>query len=347
MKKARLILMGTSMLALASCGGNGGTPAASSAASSSTSSSASSEVSSEASSATSAEKDFVVGVSQWARHPALDAATNAFKAKLIEELGSHVTFIDGVANGDISVAQLIVNNFISNNVDLILANATPCLQIASYATETIPVLGTSITDYGVALDMPVPEGVVGGNISGTSDLAPLDEQAAMIKEFFPDIQKVGLFYCSAEANSVFQVNSVASYLHEMNIQTEVFTFSDSNDISMVLSGALSACDALYIPTDNTCADNAELIGSYAIDAGKPIFAGEENICKGCGIATLSISYEKIGTITGEMAVEILRDGADISEMAIRYDDSSVKKYNKEMCDALGITDIPEGYIELE
>lgn len=289
-----------------------------------------------------AKKDgYTVGICQLVEHPALDAATQGFKDALKEALGDKVVFDEQNAQNDTNTCSTIVNNFVSKNVDLIMANATPALQAAAAATNKIPILGTSVTEYGVALGIDNFSGTVGGNISGTSDLAPLNEQADMVKELFPDAKNVGLLYCSAEANSQYQVDTVAGYLTSMGYSCKYYAFSDSNDIATVVTNAASEMDVLYVPTDNTAANNTEIINN--ICKGKiGIVAGEEGICAGCGVATLSISYYDIGYATGKMAAKILAEGGDISKMPIEYAPKFTKKYNAELCDALGLT-IPDGY----
>ena len=294
-----------------------------------------------------ADGKYTIGICQLVTHDALDAATNGFKEAVIEGLGEeNVTFIEQNAAGDNNTCTTIVNDFVSKDVDLIMANATGALQAAYNSTETIPVLGTSITEYGVALGLENFNGTVGGNVSGTSDLAPLDEQAQMIIDLVPTAKTVGLLYCSAEPNSKYQVEVVSKYLTDKGLTVKEFAFSTSADVAQVAEAAASASDAIYIPTDNTAASCAETINTVVLPTKTPIIAGEAGICKGCGIATLSISYEQLGRKTGEMAVEILKDGKDISTMPIAYDDAPVKKYNKTICDKLGITP-PEGYEVLE
>ena len=290
---------------------------------------------------------YVVGICQLAPHPALDAATQGFKDELEKRLGKdHVTFDEQNAAGEANACTTIVNSFVSKNVNLIMANATPALQAAANATLTIPILGTSITEYGVALGIQDFNGKTGMNISGTSDLAPLDEQAAMVKEIFPSAQKVGILYCSSEANSKYQVDVVKAELEKLSLTVEVMSFSDSNDISAVLSAKAASLDVLYIPTDNTCANNVTVIDSVCQQNNLPVVAGEEGLCKGCGAVTLSISYYNIGVKTGEMAAEILKNGADISKLEIAYDEHPVKKYNPTICQRLGITP-PAGYTAIE
>ena len=287
------------------------------------------------------EKTFTVGICQLVQHDALDAATQGFKDALTEALGDKVNFDEQVASGDSAACNTIVNSFVSKKVDLILANATPALQAAYNATAAIPILGTAITEYGVALGLSDFNGVVGGNVSGTSDLAPLTEQADMILELFPDAKKVGLLYCSAEPNSEYQVKVVEEYLAEKGVECTRFSFADSNDISAVTTKAASDSDVIYIPTDNTAASCTETIGNIVLAAKVPVVVGEQGICKGCGVATLSISYYDLGRKTGEMAVKILTGEADVSEMPIEYAPAT-KMFNAAICEELGVT-VPEGY----
>lgn len=290
----------------------------------------------------SAENMYNVGICQLVQHEALDAATQGFKDALTEALGDKVTFDEQNAQGDSNTCSTIVNSFVSNNVDLILANATPALQAAAAGTNEIPILGTSVTEYGVALEIDNFTGTVGGNISGTSDLAPLDGQADMLQELFPNAKTVGLLYCSAEANSQYQVDTIKTYLEEKGYSCEYYAFSDSNDLSGVVTTAASTMDVIYVPTDNTVASNTEIINNICLPAGVPVVAGEEGICAGCGVATLSISYYDLGVATGKMAAKILAEGGDISTMAIEYAPNFTKKYNATNCDALGIT-VPSDY----
>lgn len=289
---------------------------------------------------------YKVGICQLVQHVALDAATEGFKDALTEEFGDKVTFDEQNAQGDSNTCSTIINNFVAEDVDLILANATPALQAAQAGTDTIPVLGTAVTEYGVALGIDDFNGTVGGNISGTADLAPLNEQAAMLKELFPDAKNVGLLYCSAEANSQHQVDTVKAELEKLGYTCEYYAFSDSNDLATIATNAANSCDVIYIPTDNTAAANTEIINNICQPAGVPIIAGEEGICSGCGVATLSISYYDLGVATGKMAVKVLTGEADISEMPIEYAPQFTKKYNKTICEALGIT-VPDDYIAIE
>ena len=287
-----------------------------------------------------------IGICQYVAHPALDKATDGFKKAVIDGLGKNkVKFDLQEAAGDSGTCVTICNSFVSKKVDLIMANATPALQAAANSTISIPVLGTSITEYGVALSIENFNGVVGGNVSGTSDLAPLDGQADMFTELLPEAKNIGLLYCSAEPNSKYQVDTVKALLEQKSLNTKVITFAESSQLSSVLTAGIVDLDALYIPTDNTCADNTSIIDSICRPNKLPIICGEENICAGCGIATLSIDYFNLGVKTGEMAVEILKDGKDISKMPIAYDTNPAKKFNKQICEELGIT-VPSSYVEI-
>ena len=289
---------------------------------------------------------YTIGICQLVQHEALDAATQGFKDEIVKELGEDaVTFDEQNAQGDSNTCSTIINSFVSNNEDLILANATASLQAAAAGTSDIPILGTAVTEYGVALDLKDFDGTVGGNISGTSDLAPLDEQAAMLQELFPDAKKVGLLYCSAEANSQYQVDTVKAALEELGYTCEYYAFSDSNDLSSVTTTAANDSDVIYVPTDNTVASNTEIINNICLPAKVPVITGEEGICAGCGVATLSINYYDLGVTTGKMAVKILKDGEDISQMPIEYAPNFTKEYNKDICEELGV-EIPDDYVAI-
>nr|MCR5355722.1 ABC transporter substrate-binding protein [Lachnospiraceae bacterium] len=289
---------------------------------------------------------YKVGVCQLVQHAALDAATEGFTAALKDELGDEVSVEVQNASGDSATCATICNTFVSEGVDLIMGNATPALVSASQATASIPIVGTSITDYATALDISDWNGKTGINVTGASDLAPLDKQAELLKELFPDAKKVGIVYCTAEANSKYQSTEITKTLKSMGYEVTEFTFSDSNDIQSVVTNACSNSDVLYIPTDNQAAAATETINNVALAAKVPIVCGEEGICEGCGVATLSISYYDMGYNAGKMAAKILKEGADPSTMDIQYSNEFTKKYNADICKTLGITP-PDGYVAIE
>ncbi len=289
-----------------------------------------------------ANKTYKVGICQLVQHPALDEATKGFKDALVAEFGENVVIDEQNAAGDSATCATICNGFVADGVDLIMANATPALQAAMTATADIPILGTSVTDYATALEIKDWKGTTGMNISGTADLAPLADQAKMIKELCPDAKTVGILYCSAEANSVYQATVVADELKALGLEAKMYTAADSNDVASVTQAACDETDVLYIPTDNTMASSTGIIDPIASKANKAIICGEEGIAKGCGVATLSISYYSIGKKTGEMAIDILKNGADVSTMEIAYDSAPVNKYVADRTKALGIT-VPDTY----
>jgi len=290
------------------------------------------------------DKTYQVGICQLVEHEALSAATKGFEDALKEKLGDKVTFLEQKASGDSATCAVICNQFVSEEVDLIMANATPALLAARSATNQIPILGTSVTDYGSALEIDGFTGKTGVNISGTSDRVPEDQQAKILQELFPDLKNVGIIYCSAEPNSKVQAEAFRAAAESMGYTVKEYTFADSNDVAQITQIACDESDVLYIPTDNTAASNAELINNVAINTKTPILCGEEGICRACGVATLSISYYNLGYKTGEMAYEILVNGANPGEMEIEYADFT-KEYNEAQCKALGIT-VPDDYVPI-
>ncbi len=287
-------------------------------------------------------KVYTVGICQLVQHDALDAATEGFKKALTDKLGENVKFDEQNASNEATNCTTICGTFVSNKVDLIMANATPALTAAATATADIPIVATSVTDFATALDIADWTGVTGMNVTGTADLAPLDQQAQMIKELCPDAKTVGILYCSGEPNSKYQSDVITEDLKALGFEVKEYTFTDSNDIASVATTAAENSDVLFAPTDNTVANNAEAIANVIEPAGVPLVAGESGICKGCGIATLSISYYDIGYKAGEMAYEILVNGADPATMEIEYAKDLTKMYMADRCTELGIT-VPETY----
>ncbi|MDD3278690.1 MAG: ABC transporter substrate-binding protein [Lachnospiraceae bacterium] len=329
----------SSAIGMMACG-NSNSKAASNSAASSTSTSA-------AGSKAAGDGTYTIGICQLVQHDALDAATAGFKEAVEKGLGAEsVTFDEQNAAGDSATCATIVNQFVSDGDDLIMANATPALQAAVSATAEIPIVATSVTDYATALDISDWTGKTGVNVTGTADLAPLEDQANMLKELVPDAKTVGILYCSAEANSKYQAETIEGYLDKMGLTYKEYTCADTNDVSPVVQTACAESDVLYIPTDNTMASSAELVNNIAEPAGIPIIAGEEGICKGCGIGTLSISYHDIGYKAGEMAVKILKDGENPADMDIEFAADLTKEYVADRCDKLGIK-VPSDYTAIE
>ncbi|SDB07615.1 ABC transporter substrate-binding protein [Butyrivibrio sp. INlla16] len=286
-------------------------------------------------------KTFHVGVIQLVEHPALDAATKGFEEGLEEALGEagySVEFDYQNAQGEQANCATIATKFVNDKDDLIMANATPALQAVAAATGDIPVVGTSITDYksaGVINDNNAP----GTNVTGASDLAPVDEQIALLQKLVPDAKQVGILYCSSEANSKFQVDLAAAALEAAGIGYKEYTVADSNEIQSVVTNAIANSDCLYIPTDNTIADNMSIVKNAAWPAKLPIICGEENMCKNGGLATLSISYYDLGVTAGKQAFEILVNGKNPAEMPIEYVSEGItNEYNPETAEAIEFDD---------
>lgn len=288
---------------------------------------------------------YYIGICQWEVHTALDEATRGFQDALTDKLGDEVVFDVQIAQGSTETCKEILNGFVSDDVNLIMANATSALMAASQATNTIPIVATSITDYGTALNMREWTGASGINVTGTSDLAPIESQADMIQELVPEAEKVGILYCSTETNSIFQAQVMGSVLTEKGMAYGTYTIADKDELEKTVRKAASECDVLYIPTDNTIASMADILKEILISEKVPMIAGEEGLCE-AGIATLSISYYDIGHTAGEMAYEILTEGKNPGEIEVRYAENVTKKYNPENCEALGIK-VPDDYEALK
>ena len=289
---------------------------------------------------------YTIGICEQMEHVSLSEATQGFMDSLTELLGADkVVFREQNAGGEQTNCTTIMNGFLAEGVDLILANATWPLQAAASATADTPILGTSVTDYAVALGLEDFDGTVGGNISGTSDLVDLEAQAAIISALFPDAGTVGLLYCSGEPNSVYQIETVRGYLEPLGYACEIFAFTDVNDLASVTQAACDASDVIYIPTDNTVATNVESVANVVLPAGVPVVGGDPGICSGCGVATIATDYYELGRLTAEMAAQVLTGEADISSMPVQYG-AMEKIYDPENCELLGIS-IPEGYNPVE
>ena len=289
---------------------------------------------------------YIVGICEQMEHVSLSEATRGFKDGLVEILGEDsVVFREQNAGGEQANCTTIIDGFVSDGVDLILANATWPLQAAASATNSIPVLGTSVTDYATALNLDNFDGTIGRNISGTSDLVDLQAQAQIVQELFPEAENVGLLYCSGAPNSVYQIETVRGYLEDMGYTCEVYAFTDVNDLASVTQAACDSSDVIYIPTDNTVAANTESVANVVLAAGVPVVGGDPGICSGCGVATIATDYYELGKLTARMAAEILTGEADISTMAVQYGPMQ-KIYNAANCDTLNIT-VPEDYTPVE
>jgi putative ABC transport system substrate-binding protein len=338
-KKLIAVLLSTAMIFTATACGHTASGSAGAASAPSSAASATSAASSAASGSASAgeAKTYNVGIIQQLEHPALDKATQGFEAGLSDKLkgtGSSVKFDLENAQGEQSNCTMIANNFVSAGDDLIMANATSALIAAAQATGDIPIVGTSITDYvtaGVIDSNDAP----GRNVTGASDLAPVDQQIALLQKVVPDAKQVAILYCSAEPNSLFQAKLAEKYLDSANIKWKEYTAADSNEVQAVVTKAISDCNCIYIPTDNTMANNMEIVKNVTIPAKIPVICGEENMCKTGGLATLSISYYDMGYAAGEMAYDILVNGKKPAEMPIKYvSDNITPEYNPDTAKAI-------------
>ncbi len=275
--------------------------------------------------------DFTVGICQLMEHESLDKATNGFIDALTAELekaGKTVTFNTQVA-GEPNLCTTVINTFTAKNVDLIMANATPALLAAANATTTIPVLGTSVTDYNDTFKGNIPE-----NVTGTSDAVPFDEQAKMMISTLGLVagDKVGVIYCTNESNSLIQYNAVKALFEAEGIVVEAYTFSETTELQTITTAAANACKAIYVPSDNTVADNDSIVGTICSEKKVPVYTSYGGkIC----YASLAIDYYELGVETGKMAAKILLGEATPADFEIVTLTPSVT-YNKELCEALGI-----------
>ena len=279
--------------------------------------------------------DFTVGVCQLMEHESLDKATNGFKDALNAELqkaGKTVT-IDVQVAGESDVCTTIINAFTAKKVDLIMANATPALAAAATATKQIPILGTSVTDYADTFAGSIP-----ANVSGTSDAVPFDEQAQMMITTLNLVagDQVGVIYCTGESNSLIQYNAVKALFEAEGIVVEAYSFSETTELQALVTKAAAECKAIYIPSDNTVADNDTVVGTICSAAKVPVYTSYGGaIC----YASLAIDYYQLGYETGKMAAQVLLGTKRISDIEIMTLTPSVI-YNKDLCAQLGI-EVPE------
>lgn len=287
---------------------------------------------------------YKIGIIQLVQHDALDAACNGFMEKMTaegEKLGITFEFDVQNASGEQSTCATIATKFVNDDKDLILAIATPAAQAVAQATADIPILVTAVTDPADA-KLVASNDAPGCNVSGTSDLNPINEQADLLKTLVPDAKKVGIMYCSAEDNSVLQANMAKEAFEKMGLEVVVATAADSNEIQAVTTRLCGEVDAIYIPTDNTFASAMPTVSAVTTDAKIPVICGEENMAKAGGLATYSINYKMLGEMTAEMAIDILVNGKDITTMPIRYsatEDLTIY-INTEVADKIGIA-IPD------
>ncbi len=279
---------------------------------------------------------YKIGVLQLTQHTALDSANAGFIAAL-DDAGISYEADQQNANNEQSSCQTIAEQFVNGGVDLILAIGTPAAQACANATAEIPIVGTAITDFaesGLVDSNEEP----GGNITGSSDMNPVADQIALLQELVPGAETVGLLYCSAESNSEIQAEMAEEELDAAGIAHERYTVSSSNEIQSVVESMVGSVDAVYAPTDNTIAAGMTLVASTANESGLPVICGEVGMVENGGLASVSINYEELGYRAGEMAVEILTEGADPATMAIETmtADECDLVYNQETADEIGV-----------
>lgn len=288
---------------------------------------------------------FKIGIVQLAEHPALDAATQGFQDALTEKLPDQVEFDLQNAQGEQTNATTIVNKFVNDKVSLIMANATNSVKAAREATSTIPIVGTSVTDY-VKSGLVESNEAPGGNVTGASDNNPVDVQVELLAALVPDAEVVGIVYSSAEENSEIQAVEAKAALEAKGYEVKIYTVADSNEIQTIVTKACTEVDAFYEPSDNLIASNVPTMANITTAAGIPVITAESSMCEAGFLATYSISYYDLGLKAGEMAFEILVNGADPATTPIfTFDTSNLTLFiNQEVADALGIV-IPEGLLK--
>lgn len=283
---------------------------------------------------------YTVGIVQLVQHDALDLATEGFKEALTEKLGDKVTFDYQNASGDAMTCSTIADKFITNKVDLIMANATPAVQAAKEATATIPIVGTSVTDYA-ASELVASNDAPGGNVTGVSDMNAVANQMQLVKTFAPNAKNIGIVYCSAEDNSKLQFEEAKKTFEADGYAVKGYAVADVNEMIAVVEAVVKENDVIYEPTDNLVAANIEVLKNAAVPAGVPIICGEESMCKAGGVASYSVNYYDVGYEAGLMAYEILVNGANPAEMPIKIfsADELTLIQNEEVMAAMGITPI--------
>lgn len=282
-----------------------------------------------------------IGIIQLTEHPALDASKEGFVAALAEagyKDGDKVKVEFQNAQGDQSNLKTISQKFVSDGKDLILAIATPSAQAIATETKDIPILVTAVTD-------PAQSGLVDANdapncnVSGTSDLTPVNDQISLLTSLLPDAKKITIMYCSGEQNSLIQADMAEEAAKALGLEVERKTVTSTNDVAQVTQSVIGTCDAIYIPTDNVLASSMPLVTSITNPAGLPVIAGESGMVEGGALGSVAIDYTELGKLTGKMAVQII-EGADIKTMPIQYTEYPQLVINETAAAELGIT-IPD------
>ncbi|MFD5598415.1 ABC transporter substrate-binding protein [Leucobacter sp. NPDC058333] len=292
-----------------------------------------------------AAKSVKIGISQFVQHPALDSATEGFKQAFIDAgyvEGETVTFDEQNANAEQATAVTIAQGFATSDNDLILAVATPAAQAAAQAITDKPIVFTAVTD-AVSAELVDSNDAPGGNVTGTSDLAPLDEQLKMLQEIVPDAKKVGIVYASGEVNSEVQVKAAEAAAKDLDIEIVTKTVTTANDIAQATE-ALGDVDAIYVPTDNLVVSGISSLVQVAEEKKIPVIGAEAGTVEGGAVATLGIDYTDLGHQTGEMAIKILKDGADPAEMPVEVSKSFTYVVNPGAAKRMGV-EIPKDILD--
>ena len=281
-------------------------------------------------------KTYKIGVLQLTEHDALDAANKGFVSAL-DDSGIKYDIDQQNAQNDQSACQTIATKLVNDGDDLILAIATPAAQAVAGATTDIPIVGTAITDFA-ASGLVDSNDKPGNNVTGTSDLTPVDDQFSLLVKLLPDAKTVGILYCTAESNSDVQVKMAEEAAKKRNLTATRYSVSSSNEIQQVVESMVGKVDAIYTPTDNTIAAGMTTVAMVANENGLPTICGEVGMVENGGLASVSINYEELGYRAGEMAVQILTEGADPAEMPIETmsADECDLVYNQQTADSLGV-----------
>ncbi|WP_080793937.1 ABC transporter substrate-binding protein [Corynebacterium pacaense] len=284
---------------------------------------------------------YTIGINQLVQHPALDAATEGFK-EAFADAGVDVDFKEQNANGEQSTALTIAQQFASDNLDLVLAVATPAAQATAQNITNVPVVFTAVTD-AVSAELVDSNEAPGGNVTGTSDAAPIEDQLELLKQLVPDASTIGIVYASGEVNSQVQVDAVEKAAQPLGIEVKTQTVTTVNEIQQAVD-ALGDVDAIYVPTDNMVVSGISSLVQVAEQKQIPVIAAEAGTVEGGAIATLGIDYTELGRQTGEMALRILQDGADPATMPVETATEFTYVINEDAARAVGVT-IPQEILD--
>lgn len=286
--------------------------------------------------------DVKIGIMQYVPHVALDSAAEGFIACLQENGYADAQIELQNAQGDASNLTTIADQFIANDVDLVLAIATPAVQAMAGKTTEIPILGTAVTDYEVARLVESNE-APGYNISGTSDMNPVADQIALLQELVPEAKTIGVMYASNEDNSILQAQMAKDAIEALGLEYKEVTVTSTNEVQQGMQQIVSECDAVYLPTDNIMASSMSIVYGVTLESKTPVICGESGMVTGGGLATLGINYYDLGYQTGLMAIRVL-EGEDVSTMPVEFANGFDYCMNATVAAELSI-EIPEAYAE--